>query len=243
MPLGMVLHEPGGVWEYVYFPTDSMVSLLNVMQDGESTEIAVTGNEGLVGIALFLGGETSPRRAVVQSAGSGYRLKAAFVKNEFDKGGPLQHLAWRYTQALIAQMGQTAVCNRHHPLQQQLCRWLLLCLDRLPSSELNMTQELIANNLGVRREGITEAARDLRRRGVIKYSRGNIVVLDRSKLEACVCECYAMVKREYDRLLQPAPHAFRKTATVPRSARATIGGIRGQRTPVGPGRHAGDSRT
>jgi len=201
LPLGMVLYESGGALGYVYFPTDSIVSLLYVMQDGASAEIAVTGYEGLVGIALFMGGETTPSRAVVQSAGSGYRLKAAFLKNEFDNGGPLQHLALRYTQALITQMAQTAVCNRHHSVEQQLCRWLLLSLDRLPSNELTMTQELIANMLGVRREGVTEAAGRLQKAGLIEYSRGHIVVTDRAKLEARVCECYAVVKKEYDRLL------------------------------------------
>jgi CRP-like cAMP-binding protein len=201
LPLGMVLYESGGALAYVYFPTDSIVSLLYVMQDGASAEIAVTGYEGLVGIALFMGGETTPSRAVVQSAGSGYRLKAAFLKNEFDNGGALQHLALRYTQALITQMAQTAVCNRHHSVEQQLCRWLLLSLDRLPSNELTMTQELIANMLGVRREGVTEAAGRLQKAGLIEYSRGHIVVTDRPKLEARVCECYAVVKKEYDRLL------------------------------------------
>jgi CRP-like cAMP-binding protein len=201
LPLGEVLYESGGTLAYVYFPTDSIVSLLYVMQDGASAEIAVTGYEGLVGIALFMGGETTPSRAVVQSAGSAYRLRAAFLKKEFDDGGPLQHLALRYTQALITQMAQTAVCNRHHSVEQQLCRWLLLSLDRLPSNELAMTQELIANMLGVRREGVTEAAGRLQKAGLIEYSRGHIVVIDRPKLEARVCECYAVVKREYDRLL------------------------------------------
>jgi CRP-like cAMP-binding protein len=201
LPLGLVLYESGGVLDYVYFPTDSIVSLLYVMEDGASAEIAVTGYEGLVGIALFMGGETTPSRAVVQSAGHGYRLKAAFLKKEFDNGGALQHLALRYTQALITQMAQTAVCNRHHSVEQQLCRWLLLSLDRLPSNELTMTQELIANMLGVRREGVTEAAGRLQAAGLIKYSRGHIEVLDRPKLEARVCECYAVVKKEYDRLL------------------------------------------
>ena len=201
LPLGVVLYESDGALDYVYFPTDSIVSLLYVMQDGASAEIAVTGYEGLIGIALFMGGETTPSRAVVQSAGSGYRLKAASLKREFDVGGALQHLALRYTQALITQMGQTAVCNRHHTVEQQLCRWLLLSLDRLPSNELTMTQELIANMLGVRREGVTEAAGRLQKAGLIEYSRGHIIVLDRAKLEARVCECYSVVKREYDRLL------------------------------------------
>lgn len=204
LPLGMVLYESGGTLGYVYFPTDSIISLLYVMENGASAEIAVTGYEGLVGIALFMGGETTPSRAVVQSAGFGYRLKAAFLKKEFDNGGALQHLALRYTQALITQMAQTAVCNRHHSVEQQLCRWLLLSLDRLPSNELTMTQDLIANMLGVRREGVTEAAGRLQKAGLIRYSRGHIVVLDRSKLESRVCECYAVVKKEYDRLLQNA---------------------------------------
>src|SRR4029079_6952402 len=186
---------------YVYFPTSSIISLLYVMEDGASAEIAVTGNDGLVGIALFMGGETTPSRAVVQSAGYGYRLKAAVLKREFDQGGGLQHLALRYTQALITQMAQTAVCNRHHTVEQQLCRWLLLSLDRLPTNELSMTQELIANMLGVRREGVTEAAGRLPADGLIHYSRGHIIVLDRPMLEKRVCECYAVVKRETDRLL------------------------------------------
>jgi CRP-like cAMP-binding protein len=201
LPLGLVLYESGGILDYVYFPTDSIVSLLYVMVDGASAEIAVTGREGLVGIALFMGGETTPSRAVVQSAGQGYRLKAASLKKEFDNGGALQHLALRYTQALITQMAQTAVCNRHHSVEQQLCRWLLLSLDRLPSNELTMTQELIANMLGVRREGVTEAAGRLQAAGLIRYRRGHIEVLDRPMLEARVCECYAVVKKEYDRLL------------------------------------------
>ena len=201
LPLGLVLYESGGILDYVYFPTDSIVSLLYVMVDGASAEIAVTGCEGLVGIALFMGGETTPSRAVVQSAGQGYRLKAGSLKKEFDNGGALQHLALRYTQALITQMAQTAVCNRHHSVEQQLCRWLLLSLDRLPSNELTMTQELIANMLGVRREGVTEAAGRLQAAGLIRYSRGHIEVLDRPRLEARVCECYAVVKKEYDRLL------------------------------------------
>jgi CRP-like cAMP-binding protein len=201
MSLGAVVYESGGALGYVYFPTSSIVSLLYVMEDGASAEIAVTGYEGLVGIALFMGGETTSSRAVVQSAGSAYRLKAAFLKKEFDIGGALQHLALRYTQALITQMAQTAVCNRHHTVEQQLCRWLLLSLDRLPGNELIMTQELIANMLGVRREGVTEAAGRLQKDGLIEYSRGRIAVLDRSRLEARVCECYAVVKHEYDRLL------------------------------------------
>jgi len=204
MPLGWAVYEADGPQGYVYFPTTSIVSLLYVMQNGASAEIAVTGNDGLVGIALFMGGESTPSRAVVQSAGYGYRLNASALKTEFVLGGPLQHLALRYTQALITQMAQTAVCNRHHELEQQLCRWLLLSLDRLPSNTLDMTQELIANMLGVRREGVTEAAGKLQDAGLIKYVRGHITVLDRAQLEARVCECYAVVKREMDRLL-PAP--------------------------------------
>lgn len=202
LPLGLVLYESGGTLAYVYFPTDSIISLLYVMEDGASAEIAVTGFEGLVGIALFMGGETTPSRAVVQSAGSGYRLKAELLKKEFDNAGPLQHLALRYTQALITQMAQTAVCNRHHTVEQQLCRWLLLSLDRLPSNELVMTQELIANMLGVRRVGVNEAARKLHDAGLVNYHRGHIVVLDRKRLEERVCECYAVVRNEYDRLLR-----------------------------------------
>jgi len=201
MPLGWAVYEAGGKLGYVYFPTTCIISLLYVMEDGASAEIAITGNEGLVGIALFMGGETTPSRAIVQSAGYGFRLKASALKREFEHGGPLQHLALRYTQALITQMAQTAVCNRHHAVEQQLCRWLLLSLDRLPTNELNMTQELIANMLGVRREGVTEAAGHLQKAGLINYSRGHIVVLDRPKLEQRVCECYAVVKKEMDRLL------------------------------------------
>lgn len=201
LPLGRVVYEAGGRLGSVYFPTTSIVSLLYVLEDGASAEIAVTGNDGLVGIALFMGGGTTPSRAVVQSAGRSYRLKAAVLKREFELGGALQHLALRYTQALITQMAQTAVCNRHHTVEQQLCRWLLLSLDRLPSNRLTMTQELIANMLGVRREGVTEAAGHLQRDGLIRYSRGQIKVLDRPSLETRVCECYAVVKKEYDRLL------------------------------------------
>ena len=201
LPLGMVVYESGAAQGYVYFPTSSIVSLLYVLADGASAEIAVTGNEGLVGIALFMGGETTPSRAVVQSAGHGYRLRAAVLKKAFEAGGDLQHLLLRYTQALITQMTQTAVCNRHHAVDQQLCRWLLLSLDRLSGNELVMTQELIANMLGVRREGVTEAAGKLQAEGLIRYSRGRITVLDRRQLEARVCECYAVVKKEYDRLL------------------------------------------
>jgi len=201
LPLGLVLYESGGRLDYVYFPLDSIISLLYVMEDGASAEIAVTGHEGLVGIALFMGGETTPSRAVVQSGGSAYRLKARVLKKEFDCGGEMQHLALRFTQALITQMAQTAVCNRHHSVLQQLCRWLLLSLDRLPSNQLTMTQELIANMLGVRREGVTEAAGILQQAGLITYRRGRITVVDRPKLEIRVCECYAVVKTEYDRLL------------------------------------------
>jgi CRP-like cAMP-binding protein len=199
--LGAALYESGAEQGYVYFPTTSIVSLLYVMEDSASAEIAVVGNEGIVGIALFMGGESTTSRAVVQSAGEGYRLRADLMKAEFNKGGDLQHILLRYTQALITQMAQTAVCNRHHTVDQQLCRWLLLSLDRLPTNELSMTQELIANMLGVRREGVTEAAGKLQAAGLIHYSRGKITVLERAKLEMRVCECYAVVKHEYDRLL------------------------------------------
>lgn len=201
MPLGDVLYESGVELRHVYFPTTAIVSLLYVMLDGASAEIAVVGNEGVIGVALFMGGETMPNRAVVQSAGHAYRLKGHLLKQEFNRSGDLQHLLLRYTQALLTQMAQTAVCNRHHSLDQQLCRWLLLSLDRLSSNELIMTQELIANMLGVRRESVTEAAGNLQRAGMIKYQRGRITVLDRAGLEARACECYAVVKREFDRLL------------------------------------------
>ena len=201
LPLGWVVYEAGRKQGYVYFPTTAIVSLLYVMEDGASAEIAVVGNDGLVGIALFMGGETTPSRAVVRSAGHAYRLKAALLKKEFERGGPLQHLLLRYTQALITQMAHTAVCNRHHSVEQQLCRWLLLSLDRLSSNELKMTQELIANMLGVRREGVTEAAGHLQKDGLIHYSRGRITVLDRPALETRVCECYAVVRKENIRLL------------------------------------------
>jgi CRP-like cAMP-binding protein len=201
MPLGQVLYESGVTLSHVYFPTTSIVSLLYVMENGASAEIAVVGNEGLVGISLFMGGESTPSRAVVQSAGHGFRLKAQLMKDEFERGGPVLHLLLRYTQALITQMAQTAVCNRHHTIDQQLCRWLLLSLDRLRINELAMTQELIANMLGVRREGVTEAANKLQQAGLISYVRGCITVLDRPGLEKRTCECYAVVKREYDRLL------------------------------------------
>ncbi|EQD75038.1 cyclic nucleotide-binding domain-containing protein [mine drainage metagenome] len=201
MPLGEVLYESGMQMRHVYFPVDSIVSLLYVMEDGSSAEIAVVGNEGIVGVSLFMGGETTPSRAVVQSAGNAYRLKGQFLKNEFFRAGPMQHLLLRYTQALLTQMAQTAVCNRHHTLDQQFCRWLLLSLDRLPSNELIMTQELIAAMLGVRREGVTEAAGNVQKAGLIKYSRGHITILDRVGLEKRVCECYAVVRKEFDRLL------------------------------------------
>ena len=201
MRLGDVLYEPGVKLQHVYFPTTSIVSLLYVLEDGASAEIAIVGNEGILGISLFMGGDTTPSRAVVQSAGHGYRLKAERLKNEFDRFGPTMHLLLRYTQALITQMAQTAVCNRHHSVDQQLCRWLLLSLDRIASNELSMTQELIANMLGVRREGVTEAAGKLQDVGLIRYRRGRITVLDRAGLEARACECYQVVKTEFDRLL------------------------------------------
>ena len=200
LPLGEVLYESGGALSHVYFPTTAIVSLLYVMENGASAEIAVVGYEGLVGISLFMGGESTPSRAVVQSAGEGFRMKAAAIKDVFNHP-PVLHLLLRYTQALITQMAQTAVCNRHHSLDQQLCRWLLLSLDRLKGSELVMTQELIANMLGVRREGVTDSALKLQKAGLIQYSRGRISVLDRPGLESRSCECYAVVKKEYDRLL------------------------------------------
>jgi CRP-like cAMP-binding protein len=212
LPLGAVLYESGGTLSHVYFPTTAIVSLLYVMENGASAEIAVVGNEGIVGISLFMGGESTPSRAVVQSAGEGFRLKAHAMKEEFNRTGPVLHLLLRYTQALITQMAQTAVCNRHHSLDQQLCRWLLLSLDRLQSNELVMTQELIANMLGVRREGVTEGALKLQDAGVIRYSRGRIAVLDRAKLEKRSCECYSVVKKEYDRLL---PERWRTESTLP----------------------------
>ena len=201
MPLGQVLYESGATLSHVYFPTTSIVSLLYVMENGSSAEIAVVGNEGLVGVSLFMGGESTPSRAVVQSGGQGFRLAAQTMKDEFNRAGPVMHVLLRYTQALITQMAQTAVCNRHHSLDQQLCRWLLLSLDRLQGSELVMTQELIANMLGVRREGVTEAALQLQAAGLIRYARGRIAVLSRKGLEQRSCECYAVVKKEYDRLL------------------------------------------
>lgn len=202
MPLGKVLYEPGDLLRHVYFPINSIISLLFVMENGASAEISVVGNEGLIGIALFMGGETTPSRAIVQSAGHAYRLVGQRLKDEFNRHGVLQLLLLRYTQALITQMAQTAVCNRHHTVDQQLCRWLLLSLDRLPSNRLTMTQELIANMLGVRREGVTEAAGKLQKLGVIQYVRGEITVLDRPRLEQLSCECYAVVKKETDRLLR-----------------------------------------
>jgi CRP-like cAMP-binding protein len=201
LKLGEVLYEPGDRMHYVYFPTTAIVSLLYVMEDGASAEIAIVGNEGILGISLFMGGESTPSRAVVQSAGHGYRMKAALLKVEFGRFGVLMHLLLRYTQALITQMAQTAVCNRHHTVDQQLCRWLLLSLDRLSSNQLTMTQELIANMLGVRREGVTEAAGKLQSAGLISYRRGTITVLDRPGVEARSCECYHVVKKELDRLL------------------------------------------
>ncbi len=201
LPLGTVLYESGCNMPYVYFPTNAIVSLLYVLEDGASAEIAVVGFEGVVGISIFMGGGSTPSRAVVQSAGSGFRLRADLVKQEFSRSGPVMHLMLRYTQALITQMSQTAVCNRHHSLDQQLCRWLLLSLDRLQGNQLVMTQELIANMLGVRREGVTEAALKLQKAALISYARGHISVLDRPGLEQRTCECYAVVKREYDRLL------------------------------------------
>jgi len=201
MPLGMVLYESGSRMSYVYFPTNCIVSLLYVMEDGASAEIAVVGSEGVVGVSLFMGGVSTTSRAVVQSAGQGFRLSVRVLMESFNRGGPVTHLLLRYTQALITQMAQTAVCNRHHGLDQQLCRWLLLSLDRLDSNQVEMTQELIANMLGVRREGVTEAAGRLQRAGLISYQRGHISVLDRPKLEQRTCECYAVVKKEYDRLL------------------------------------------
>ena len=205
MPLGEALYESGGHLQHVYFPTTSIVSLLYVLEDGASAEIAIVGNEGILGISLFMGGETTPSRAVVQSAGHGYRLRAQVLKQEFNRGGPVLRLLLRYTQALITQMARTAVCNRHHSIEQQLCRWLLLSLDRLSSDSLTMTQELIANMLGVRREGVTEAAGKLHHAGLIRYSRGRIEVLDRPGLENAVCECYAVVRREFERLISDIP--------------------------------------
>jgi CRP-like cAMP-binding protein len=201
LPLGHVLYESGVTLKHVYFPITGIVSLLYVMEDGASAEIAVIGNEGVVGISLFMGGESTPSRAVVQSAGLGFRMHSQVIKEEFHRSGPVMHVLLRYTQALITQMAQTAVCNRHHTLDQQLCRWLLLSLDRIDGSEIVMTQELISNMLGVRREGVTEAALSLQKDGLISYARGHIKVLNRPGLELRTCECYAVVKKEYDRLL------------------------------------------
>ena len=201
MPLGAVLCESGGQLQHVYFPTTAIVSLHYVMEDGASAEIAGVGNEGVLGISLFMGGNTTPCQATVQTGGYGYRLKAKLLMEEFDRAGPMMHLLLRYTQALMTQMSQTAACNRHHSVEQQLCRWLLLTLDRLPSNELTMTQELIAGMLGVRREGITETAGNLQREGLISYRRGHITVLDRTGLESHACECYSVVKKEFHRLL------------------------------------------
>lgn len=201
LPLGHVLYKSGIPMSHVHFPSTAIVSLLYVTESGESAEIAVVGKEGVVGISLFMGGETTPNRAVVQSAGVGYQLKAEAVKAEFNRSAAVRHLMLRYTQALITQMAQTAVCNRLHSIDQQLCKWLLMSLDRLQGNELTMTQELIANMLGVRREGVTEAALKLQRAGLISYTRGHIKVLDRPRLELRTCECYAVVKAEYTRLL------------------------------------------
>jgi len=201
MPLGTVVYESGATLPHMYFPVGCIVSLLYVLKDGSSAEIAVVGNEGAIGVALFMGGETTPSRAIVQSAGYAYRLTERRLKEEFTRHGEMLHLLLRYTQSLIMQMAQTAICNRHHSVHQQLCRWLLLSLDRLPSNKLAMTQELIANMLGVRREGVTEAAGKLQKLGVIRYRRGRITVIDRPKLELLSCECYAAVRKETDRLL------------------------------------------
>jgi CRP-like cAMP-binding protein len=200
LPLGMVLSESGIALRHIYFPTNSIVSLLHVMENGSSAEIAVVGNEGAVGVSLFMGGESTPSRAIVQSAGYAYRLAGEQLKQEFSRHGEMLHVLLRYTQSLITQMAQTAVCNRHHSLDQQLCRWLLLSLDRMPGNELTMTQEFIANMLGVRREGVTESAGKLQKHGAIRYARGKITVLDRAQLERCSCECYSVVKNETDRL-------------------------------------------
>jgi len=200
MPLGKILYEPGDALRYVYFPTDCIVSFLYVLEDGSTAEICVVGNDGMVGVSLFMGGETITSRAIVQSSGSAYRLKGTRLTQEFERQGETMHILLLYTQALITQMAQTAVCNRHHTVDQQLCRWLLLSLDRLPGNKLAMTQELIANMLGVRREGVTDAAGKLQKLGVITYSRGIITVLDRDRLEHLSCECYAVVKKEADRL-------------------------------------------
>lgn len=209
LPLGQSLYESGEQLQYVYFPTTSIISMLYVLENGSSAEIAIVGNEGILGISLFMGGETTPSCAIVQSAGYAYRMRASLLKQEFGRNGPMMRLLLRYTQALITQMTQTAVCNRHHSIEQQLCRWLLLSLDRLSANDLQMTQELIANMLGVRREGVTEAAGRLQREGLIRYARGHIWVLDRARLENHVCECYQVVKAEFERLL-PDMHRHHK---------------------------------
>jgi len=227
LSLSHLIYESGVQMTHVYFPTSSIISLLYVLEDGSTAEIAVVGNEGILGISLFMGGETTPSRAVVQSAGWGYRLKAHIIKKEFSRAGPVLRLLLRYTQALITQMSQTAVCNRHHSIEQQLCRWLLLSLDRLPGNSLNMTQDLIANMLGVRREGVTESAGKLQRAGLIKYARGRIEVIDRPGLEKRSCECYGVVKHEFDRLLAEIPagdpkHVLGAVSPERRSAPAVI---------------------
>lgn len=214
MRLGQMLYEPGGQLQHAYFPTTSIISLHYVMESGATAETAGVGNEGMVGVSLFMGGDTTPSSAVVQTAGHAYRLERRLLKLEFDRGGLLQRLLLRYTQALMTQMAQTAVCNRHHSVDQQLCRWLLLTLDRLPSNQLIMTQELVANMLGVRREGITAAAGDLQRAGYISYRRGHIAVLNRDGLEAHSCECYAVVKKELKRLLSDVLYRQETPATV-----------------------------
>jgi CRP-like cAMP-binding protein len=217
LQLGEILYDPGEQLQYACFPTTAIVSLHYVIESGASAEIAGVGNEGVVGISLFMGGDTTPSSAVVQTAGHAYRLPRHMLKREFERGGPLQRLLLRYTQALITQMAQTAVCNRHHSIEQQLCRWLLVTLDRVPSGELVMTQELVASMLGVRREGITEAAGKLQQAGVIRYRRGHIAVLDRTGLEGRSCECYGVVKAEIDRLLTDFPRGDPFRATSPRS--------------------------
>jgi CRP-like cAMP-binding protein len=207
MPLGHVVYESGRTLSHIYFPSTCIVSLMYVLESGASAEIAVVGNEGVVGVSLFMGGETTPNRAVVQSAGAAFRLPAALIQEEFRRGGTMQHLMLRYTQSLLTQMAQTGVCNRHHSLDQQLCRWLLLSIDRLPADEITTTQELISSMLGVRREGVTEAAGKLQKAGIISYRRGHIKVLDRPALEKLSCECYEVVRRETERLLpHVAPH-------------------------------------
>lgn len=223
LPLGKVLYESGDTLRHVYFPIDCIVSLLYVMENGSSAEISVVGKEGIIGIALFMGGESTPSRAIIQSGGYAYRLLAHKFKDEFNRYSEMLMLMLRYTQSLITQMAQTAVCNRHHSIDQQLCRWLLLSLDRLPSNRLAITQELIANRLGVRREGVTEAAGKLQKLGVIEYSRGQITVLDRPRLEHLSCECYAVVKKETDRLM-PCPltlSAITRPAVLPRVVSVT----------------------